>query len=80
MVSCGFLRKSSVCRENLPFSAISCALRMLEFSGEGPGESAKICGFLRKSAFWAFTVTLGPSPQARPDVPPSLKSCMEMAA
>ena len=26
------------------------------------GEFAKIGGFLRKSAFWAFSVTLGPSP------------------
>ena len=34
-VSCGFLRKSSVFCENLWFSAVSCALQMLAFPGEG---------------------------------------------
>ena len=56
---CGFLRKSAVSSENLRFSAVSCALQMLEFPGEGVNQ--------RKSAFWDFSVTLVPSPSARPD-------------
>ena len=35
--------------ENLQFSAVCCALHMLDISRRR-GESAKICGFLRKSA------------------------------
>ena len=46
---CGFLQRSSVFCENLRFSAVSCALQMLELPGErvnlrkSADESAKIC-------------------------------------
>ena len=60
------LRLPAVFCENLRFSAVSCALQMLEFPGEGVN-LRKICGFLRKSAFWALSVTLVPSPSVRPD-------------
>ena len=56
-----FLRKSAVSCEYPRFSAVSCTLQMLGISRRR-GESAKICGFLRKSAFWALSVTLVPSP------------------
>ena len=36
------------------------------------GESAKTCGFLQKPAFWVLSVTLAPSPQARPETGPKL--------
>ena len=54
----GFFSLEVSCK-NLRFSAVACALPMLEIPGGG-GESAKIGGFLQKSAFWL--VTLIPSP------------------
>ena len=46
---------------NLLFSAVSCALQMLEFPGEGVNlrKSAVFCD---QSAFWALSVTLVPCP------------------
>ena len=64
---CSFLRKCSVFCGNLrgflrPPKAWIFWRR---------GESEKISGFLWKSAFWtlSLSVTLAPSPQARPDLP-----------
>ena len=58
------LRKSSV------FPAPSKCLNFQE-----KGESAKICGFLRKSAFWVLSVTLVLSPQVRPDLRCNKRGC-----
>ena len=72
-VFCENLRFSA---KNLRFSAVSCALQMLE--SRRKGESTKICGFLRKSAFGVFSVTLVPSPYALPDLGGALSILPEM--
>ena len=51
-----------VTEPNLRFSVVSWALQMLGISRRR-GESAKICGFLRKAAFWALSVTLLSAPK-----------------
>ena len=43
------------------------------------GESAKICGFLRKSAFWVLSVTLIPSPQETTDFRRKLQESADWA-
>ena len=48
------LRFPAVFCDNLQFSEVFCVLQMLEFPGKGVN--------LRKSAFWARSVTLVPSP------------------
>ena len=55
-VSCSFLRKSSVFCEDLRFPAVSRALQMLEFPGEGVNlrKSAVFCENLR------FKLSLSP--------------------
>ena len=53
---CGFLRRSAVFCESLRFSAVSCALQINAWISRRRGESAKSCGFLRKSAFSALSL------------------------
>ena len=55
MVSCGFLGKSAFSAEICVFSAVSCALQMLE----SPGEGANLRnGFLRENL--RFGLSLSP--------------------
>ena len=51
--TCGFLQFSSKIFGFLRKSAVSCALQMLEFPGEGICENLRISA---KSAFWALSV------------------------
>ena len=51
------------CENLLRFSAVSCALQNAVISRRG-GEPAKICGFLRKSAFSALSLSLSLSGQS----------------
>ena len=70
-----YLRFPAVFYENLRLFAKTCGFLWFPapsrcFNFQRRGEPAKICGFLRKSAFWAFPVTCPPKRALKiPSVP-----------